>query len=76
MSETCRGCDGKGSTRKADKDNVFKIIEKTCSRCNGSRVEPGPSKGGKRRFGSRQKMDDEEMTHEEMVRAFLAKHGQ
>lgn len=76
MRETCRACDGQSVRRKTDKDNVFKETESVCSRCNGSRLEPEPSKGGKRRFGSRQKKDDEELTHEEMVRKFLASRGQ
>lgn len=75
MGVACRTCDGSKESVKKDEDGIV-ISRKVCSRCNGSGEEPGPSKGGKRRFGKRPKPDDEELTHEEMVRAFLAKHGQ
>jgi len=74
--EVCRGCDGRKFRAVADKLNVLRsVVEKACSRCSGSGEEPGPSKGGKRRFGSKQKKTDEELTVEQQADAFLAARG-
>jgi len=74
MGDTCKGCDGRKVREHTDKDNVMKTIKKTCSRCNGSGLEPGPSKG-KGRFRPKPKDPDEVQSHEDMVREFLARHG-
>lgn len=71
MGDTCRGCDGRKVNSREDKDNVMKKITKTCSRCGGTGVEPGPAKG-KGRFRGKPKDPDEEPSHEEQVRRFLA----
>ena len=74
--EVCRGCDGSGERRTLDKLNVLRDAKVSqCSRCSGSGTEPGPSKGGKRRFGSKQKKTDEELTVEQQADAFLAARG-
>lgn len=73
MGDTCRACDGRKVNVREDKDNVMKSIKKTCSRCNGTGVEPGPSKG--RRWRGKPKDPDEEPTIEEMTRDFLRRHG-
>lgn len=74
--DVCRGCDGSGERRVIDKLNVIRDAKVSkCSRCQGSGTEPGPSKGGKRRFGSKQKKDEEELTLEQQADAFLARHG-
>jgi hypothetical protein len=74
--DCCRGCDGSGESRVLDKLNVLRGAKVSkCSRCSGSGTEPGPSKGGKRRFGSKQKKTDEELTLEQKADAFLASRG-
>ena len=74
--DPCRACDGRGLRESLDKLNVLRDAKVSrCSRCQGSGAEPGPSKGGARRFGSRQKLDDEEMTLDAQASAFLARHG-
>jgi len=74
--EPCRACDARGERTTTDKDNVLRVGKTTvCSRCSGSGTEPGPSKGGKRRFGSKQKKTDEELTLEQQATAFLEARG-
>lgn len=75
MGDVCRACDGRKERTVEDRDNCMKSTTKMCSRCNGTGVEPGPSKG-KRRFGRKPKDDeDENPSIEEMTRAFLRRHG-
>ena len=75
-ADPCRACDGRGSRETTDKLNVIRAPKVSrCSRCQGSGAEPGPSKGGARRFGSKQPMDDEEMSLDAQASAFLARHG-
>lgn len=76
MAECCRSCDGAGKRLTVDKNNVLRAGKETgCTHCGGSGTEPGPSKGGKRRFGSKQKKTDEELTVEQQADAFLAARG-
>lgn len=72
QGETCKSCDGRGRRTKIEEGEVKGTYQ--CGPCNGSgRVNP-PSKG-KRRFGGKEKLTDEELTLEEQTRAFLRKHG-
>lgn len=75
--ETCRTCDGKGETVVLD-DYDEVVGKKTCGRCYGKGVEPGPSKGdGKRAFfrSTKVKLDRDEKSLEDQADAFLARHG-
>jgi DnaJ-class molecular chaperone len=78
VGDTCRTCDGKGETLvRNDYDDV--VGKRTCSRCYGKGVEPGPSKGdGKRRFfrkATKVKLDANELSLEQQADAFLSRHG-
>lgn len=72
--ESCRACDGNGRVVARTIEGV-KVNPSNCNRCSGSGVEPGPSKGGKRRFGSHIKQNDEELSLEAQTRAFLRSKG-
>lgn len=74
--ETCRSCDGKGETVVLN-DYDEPIGKKTCGRCYGKGVDPGPPKGdGKRAFfRSKVKLDRDEQNLENQADAFLARHG-
>lgn len=77
QGDTCRACDGRGVMRHEIKDN-FGFTVNTCSRCNGSRMEPGPGKGKRKFFkkpGEDEELSPEEMSLEMQTRAFLRKHG-
>lgn len=74
MAEACRACDGRGKSRTTDRENVFRVTERICSRCGGSRKEPGPPKGKRRRFFRRREEEDDG----DLGRAadnFLRRHG-
>jgi hypothetical protein len=76
MGDTCRACDGKGETLV--KNHYGEVTgKKTCGRCYGKRVEPGPSKGGKRPFfrSTKVKLDGEELNLEQQADNFLAARG-
>lgn len=75
-NEACRACDGRGTRKTEDRENVFRVTVGNCSRCNGSGREPGPPKPGAKRFGRRRRREDED--DNDLGRAadrFLARHG-
>lgn len=77
MGETCRLCDGRGTTPVLN-DYEEVIGKKNCGRCYGKGVDPGPPKGdGKRRFfrQPKVKLDEGEQSLEQQGDAWLAKHG-
>ncbi len=77
MNETCKACDGRCEVDVLD-DYDEVVGKKTCGRCYGKGVDPGPPKGdGKRRFfrSTKVKLDKDELTLEQQGDAFLARHG-
>jgi DnaJ-class molecular chaperone len=76
--EACRTCDGRGSRKIEDRENVFNVTTKVCSRCNGVGIEPEPSKSKRRSFGKKKKKKEEEEDDGNLNRAadrFLRRHG-
>lgn len=71
----CRSCDGRGSRKTEDRENVFKVTVRECGACRGTGRVPEPSKGERRFFRKAPKSEDDDNDLNRAADRFLARHG-